>query len=72
VLFDQGDMLAAIQAAVLNGFVVGAMALGLAAARFITERRWIVESRPIDPRAFRCDAGAVTFARREAQDENAT
>jgi uncharacterized membrane protein YjjP (DUF1212 family) len=44
VLFDQGDMLAAIQAAVLNGFVVGAMALGLAAARFITDRRWIIES----------------------------
>lgn len=44
MLFDQGHMLAAIQAAVLNGFVVGAMALGLAAARFITERQWIVES----------------------------
>jgi uncharacterized membrane protein YjjB (DUF3815 family) len=44
VLFDQGDMLAAIQAAVLGGFVVGAMALGLAAARFVSERGWIVES----------------------------
>ncbi|HEY6995905.1 MAG TPA: threonine/serine exporter family protein [Xanthobacteraceae bacterium] len=44
VLFDQGEMLAAIQAAVLGGFVVGAMALGLAAARFVSERGWIVES----------------------------
>jgi uncharacterized membrane protein YjjP (DUF1212 family) len=44
VLFDQGDMLAAIQAAVWGGFVVGAMALGLAAARFVSERGWIVES----------------------------
>lgn len=43
MLFDQGHMLAALQAAVLNGFVVGAMALGLAAA-LVTERRWIVES----------------------------
>ncbi len=43
VLFDQGDMLAAIQAAALGGFIVGAMALGLAAARFVSERGWIVE-----------------------------
>jgi hypothetical protein len=33
-----------MQAAVLGGFVVGAMALGLAAARFATERGWMVES----------------------------
>jgi uncharacterized membrane protein YjjP (DUF1212 family) len=44
VLFEQGAVLAAMQAAVLGGFVVGAMALGLAAARFISERGWIVES----------------------------
>lgn len=44
VLFDQGDTLAALQAAVLGGFVVGAMALGLAAARFVSEPGWIVES----------------------------
>jgi uncharacterized membrane protein YjjP (DUF1212 family) len=44
VLFDQGDVLAALHAAVLGGFVVGAMALGLAAARFVTERKWLVES----------------------------
>jgi hypothetical protein len=36
-------MLAAIRAAVLGGFVVGARALGLAAARFVTERKWMVE-----------------------------
>jgi uncharacterized membrane protein YjjP (DUF1212 family) len=44
VLFDQGDVLAALHAAVLGGFVVGAMALGLAAARFVTERKWLIES----------------------------
>ena len=27
-----------------GGFVVGAMALGLAAARFVSERGWLVES----------------------------
>jgi hypothetical protein len=48
VLFDQGDMLAALQAAVLGGLVVGAMALGLAAARFVSERKWMVEGP--DPR----------------------
>jgi uncharacterized membrane protein YjjP (DUF1212 family) len=44
VLFNQGDVLAALQAATLGAFVVGAMALGLAAARFISERNWLVES----------------------------
>jgi uncharacterized membrane protein YjjB (DUF3815 family) len=44
VLFNQGDVLAALQAATLGAFVVGAMALGLAAARFISERSWLVES----------------------------
>ena len=43
VLFNQGDMLAAMQAAVLGSFVVGAMALGLAAARFVSKQGWIVE-----------------------------
>ena len=28
----------------MGGFVVGAMALGLAAARFVSERSWIIES----------------------------
>jgi uncharacterized membrane protein YjjP (DUF1212 family) len=44
VLLNEGDMLAAMQAAALGGFIVGAMSLGLTASRFITERRWIVES----------------------------
>ena len=44
VLFDQGDTLAAMQAAVLGGFVVGAMALGLAAARFASDRGWVFET----------------------------
>ena len=44
VLFNQGDALAALRAAVLGDLVASAMALGLAAARFITERRWLVES----------------------------
>jgi hypothetical protein len=44
VLLNQGDMLAAMQAAALGGFIVGAMSLGLTAARFITERRWLIES----------------------------
>lgn len=44
VLFEQGDMLGALQAASLGGFVVGAMALGLAAARFVSERGWLIES----------------------------
>jgi uncharacterized membrane protein YjjP (DUF1212 family) len=44
VLFNQGDVLPALQAATLGAFVVGAIALGLAAARFITERNWLVES----------------------------
>jgi uncharacterized membrane protein YjjP (DUF1212 family) len=44
VQFAQGNALAGLEAAVLTAFVVGAMALGLVAARFITERRWLVES----------------------------
>jgi uncharacterized membrane protein YjjB (DUF3815 family) len=44
VLFNEGQMLSALQAAVLGGFVVGAMAMGLAAARFLSQRDWIIES----------------------------
>jgi uncharacterized membrane protein YjjP (DUF1212 family) len=44
VLFNQGDVLGGLQMAVLAGFVVGAMALGLATARFVSERKWLVES----------------------------
>jgi uncharacterized membrane protein YjjP (DUF1212 family) len=43
VLLNQGDILAAIQAGAVCCFIVGAMAMGLAAARFISERRWIIE-----------------------------
>ena len=44
VLLDEGNVLAALQAASLGAFVVGAMALGLAAARLVSQRGWIVES----------------------------
>jgi uncharacterized membrane protein YjjP (DUF1212 family) len=44
VLFNDGAILEAMRAATLGWFVVGAMALGLATARFISERRWLVES----------------------------
>ena len=43
VLFSQGNALGGLQAAVQAGFVVGGMALGLAMARFITERKWRYE-----------------------------
>ena len=43
VLFNQGDALGGLQAAVQAGFVVGGMALGLATARFISERKWRYE-----------------------------
>ena len=44
VLFNQGDVLPALQAATLGAFVVGAMAVGLVTARFISDRNWLVES----------------------------
>jgi uncharacterized membrane protein YjjP (DUF1212 family) len=43
VLFDQGSALGGLQAAVQAGLVVGGMALGLATARFIGERKWRFE-----------------------------
>jgi uncharacterized membrane protein YjjP (DUF1212 family)/uncharacterized membrane protein YjjB (DUF3815 family) len=43
VFFNQGDMLSAIEAGGTCGFIVGAMALGLAAARFISDRKWMIE-----------------------------
>ncbi len=43
VLLNQGEVLAAVEAGAICCFVVGAMALGLAAARFATERHWMVE-----------------------------
>ncbi|MFI5001773.1 MAG: threonine/serine exporter ThrE family protein [Reyranellales bacterium] len=44
VMFGQGQVLEGLQAAVLAGFVVGAMALGLVTARFVSQRKWIFES----------------------------
>lgn len=43
VLFSQGNAQGGLQVAVQAGFVVGGMALGLATARFITERKWRYE-----------------------------
>jgi len=44
VLFDQGNVIGALNAAGQGAFVVGAMALGLALARFATEPEWLLES----------------------------
>ena len=44
VLFAQGDVLGALRNAVLAGFVIGAMAMGLAVARFMTDRKWAFET----------------------------
>ena len=43
VFLNQGKMLEAIGAGTVCCFAVGAMAMGLAAARFITERQWLFE-----------------------------
>ena len=43
VLFSRGDTLGGLQASVTAVFVVGAMALGLAVARFASERKWLFE-----------------------------
>lgn len=43
VLLNEGEILAALRAAVLVGFVVGAMAAGLAAARFVSQPDWLRE-----------------------------
>src|SRR5882757_1154076 len=43
VSFCQGDALAGLRSAVFGGFVVGALAAGLVAAHFVTERDWLVE-----------------------------
>ena len=40
---DQGEILAALQSAILVVFVVGAMAMGLAVARFISQPEWLRE-----------------------------
>jgi uncharacterized membrane protein YjjP (DUF1212 family) len=43
VLLNQGETTAAMQAAASCFFIVGAMAMGLVAARFVTQRQWAVE-----------------------------
>jgi len=43
VFLNQGRVPEAIEAATVCGFAVGAMAMGLVAARFLTERRWRFE-----------------------------
>ncbi|MBK7972968.1 MAG: threonine/serine exporter family protein [Deltaproteobacteria bacterium] len=43
VLFDRGEILAALQAGISVIFVLAAMAMGLAAARFATQPRWLRE-----------------------------
>lgn len=43
VLLNEGNVLAAVEALAGCCFIVGGMALGLATARFMSERRWIVE-----------------------------
>jgi uncharacterized membrane protein YjjP (DUF1212 family) len=43
VFLNQGKMLDALGAGAVCCFAVGAMAMGLAAARFVTERRWRLE-----------------------------
>ena len=43
VFLNQGKVLDAISAAAVCCFAVGAMAMGLAAARFVTERQWRLE-----------------------------
>jgi uncharacterized membrane protein YjjP (DUF1212 family) len=44
VLFATGDAIGGLEAAVLAGFVLGAMAVGLAGARFITLRKWRLDA----------------------------
>jgi len=43
VYFDRGEILKGLSAGVLVGFVVGSIAFGLAAARFITQPEWLRE-----------------------------
>jgi uncharacterized membrane protein YjjP (DUF1212 family) len=43
VYFDQGEILQGLSAGVLVGFVVGSIAFGLAAARFISQPEWLRE-----------------------------
>jgi uncharacterized membrane protein YjjB (DUF3815 family) len=41
VYFDRGEILKGLSAGILVGFVVGSIAFGLAAARFISQPEWL-------------------------------
>jgi uncharacterized membrane protein YjjB (DUF3815 family) len=43
VYFDRGEILQGLSAGVLVGFVIGSIAFGLAAARFISQPEWVRE-----------------------------
>jgi hypothetical protein len=43
VYFDRGEILKGLSAGVVVGFVVGSIAFGLAAARFISQPEWLRE-----------------------------
>ena len=43
VLLNRGQMLDALQAAAVCGFVTGALGIGLATARFLTERWRVID-----------------------------
>jgi uncharacterized membrane protein YjjP (DUF1212 family) len=43
VLFSQGEILSALRTGVSASFVLGAMAIGLAVARFLSETKWLKE-----------------------------
>ena len=43
VYFDRGEILQGLSAGVLVGFVVGSIAFGLAAARFVTQPDWLTD-----------------------------
>lgn len=46
VLFSQGEILSALRTGVSASFVLGAMAIGLAVARFLSETKWLKEQPP--------------------------
>lgn len=46
VLFSQGETLAAMRTGVSASFVLGAMAMGLAVARFLSETKWLKDQPP--------------------------
>jgi uncharacterized membrane protein YjjB (DUF3815 family) len=43
VYFDRGEILQGVSAGVSVGFVIGSIAFGLAAARFISQPEWLKE-----------------------------